>query len=378
MKILGINISHDTSVAGVTDGHIDFVHDEARFRRAKYWDPGKMTEDDNGLLCIERHNLRDNDHVIYASFDRRVLEFEFDKEKLVFDRLKAEEFCKDVSAMQLTRHRLDSLQEKYKDEGFIYKEKDNGDEEIIARLDDQLGIDQHVFMPEHHLYHAECVYNLSPWKDEECIAIVWDGGGCQPYWDTHPGFQEMETIYHCVPGKEPKKVWQRLSNSRMLSELGWEWPNHTFDCLWCYEDQVQEKDGIELVFSSKPSSGMNFSHMSLAFGCDEEGRAAGKVMGMASYGRTSPNVFNQYSVAQKCEEEALTNSLNIINKAKELIPNTNKILLSGGYSLNCTNNYKYLEANPDYEFFVDPIPHDGGTALGACIWLQRNLEEDAK
>jgi predicted NodU family carbamoyl transferase len=48
--------------------------------------------------------------------------------------------------------------------------------------------------------------------------------------------------------------------------------------------------------------------------------------------------------------------------------------LSGGYSLNCTNNYKYLDAFPDHQFFVDPIPHDGGTGAGAAIWFERMLK----
>ena len=43
--------------------------------------------------------------------------------------------------------------------------------------------------------------------------------------------------------------------------------------------------------------------------------------------------------------------------------------------MNCTNNYKYLEAYPDYQFFVDPIPHDGGTAVGAALWLNEKVNE---
>jgi len=50
--------------------------------------------------------------------------------------------------------------------------------------------------------------------------------------------------------------------------------------------------------------------------------------------------------------------------------------LSGGYSLNCTNNYKYLQAFPEYQFFVDPIPHDGGTAVGAALEEWRKLNAD--
>ena len=30
------------------------------------------------------------------------------------------------------------------------------------------------------------------------------------------------------------------------------------------------------------------------------------------------------------------------------------VVLSGGYSLNCVNNYHYVKEFPDYNFFVDP------------------------
>ena len=38
-----------------------------------------------------------------------------------------------------------------------------------------------------------------------------------------------------------------------------------------------------------------------------------------------------------------------------------------------TNNYKYLEAFPEHQFFVDQIPHDGGTAVGAAVDYWRDL-----
>ena len=45
--------------------------------------------------------------------------------------------------------------------------------------------------------------------------------------------------------------------------------------------------------------------------------------------------------------------------------------MSGGYFLNCSNNFKYVEKYPDLNFFIDPIPHDAGTAIGAAIYYDR-------
>ena len=45
-------------------------------------------------------------------------------------------------------------------------------------------------------------------------------------------------------------------------------------------------------------------------------------------------------------------------------------MTKGGYFLNCSNNFKYVKQFPNLNFFVDPVPHDGGTAIGACIYYE--------
>ena len=49
-------------------------------------------------------------------------------------------------------------------------------------------------------------------------------------------------------------------------------------------------------------------------------------------------------------------------------------MLSGGYALNCVNNYRYLDRFPKHNFFVDPNPGDNGTSTGAAIWLYYYLK----
>jgi predicted NodU family carbamoyl transferase len=49
------------------------------------------------------------------------------------------------------------------------------------------------------------------------------------------------------------------------------------------------------------------------------------------------------------------------------------IILSGGYHLNCSNNFKLVKLFPKYNFFVDPICHDGGTAVGAALYYENYL-----
>ena len=57
MKIVGINHSHDTSVAVVVDGQVQSVFEEERSRRHKHWTPSDDYHEDMGLLCIEHYGV---------------------------------------------------------------------------------------------------------------------------------------------------------------------------------------------------------------------------------------------------------------------------------------------------------------------------------
>ena len=38
--------------------------------------------------------------------------------------------------------------------------------------------------------------------------------------------------------------------------------------------------------------------------------------------------------------------------------------------MNCLNNFKLVKKYPKLNFFVDPIAHDGGTAIGAALYYE--------
>lgn len=357
MKILGINISHDPSIAQITDDQIDFVHDEPRFRRNKWWTP---QPNDCQFLSIPRTVTERPDHVVIATFDRRQVELYTDKDTQ-FDRSVGDsvmEFCSDHV---MTRENIETLHDMH--EGIGMGEDTKGDTAIAEEITEEQLEGEFSLEYQHHLYHAYCGHALSPWKDEPVIAIVWDGGGAQTHYETHPNFQEMETIYRCEPATMPLLQWQRLSNHRFCDALSSAFPNMPWDMAFTTKSETIHNT----VFDSRPSMGMNFSMLSKHFGADPEGRGAGKIMGMASYGRNLFAGYNNFDVAQRLELESYDYSVGIIRDAIEKNPDISKIVLSGGFSLNCTNNYKYLSEFPDHEFFVDPVPHDGGTALGACL-----------
>jgi predicted NodU family carbamoyl transferase len=389
--ILGVNTSHDTAVAVVEDGIVKHVYEEERSRRSKYWSPSEDNNGDEpyeelGLVCIEHKQLHSPDYLAFASFDRRDFKVNV-TDKVKHDRELQQALIKDISSQQLSYEHLVSIQSEYGSSVFQKNtRKEDEDEYINKSISQQVqpkntGVE---FKPEHHYFHAVCGSHLSPY--EEAICITWDGGGWNTYFEDWPGYQEIECIWH-YKNEEVTPLYKRYSNHRFLSDLrnemnmgGW-----GEDPLMCMNDETYDYDGVESVFSSLPSMGMNFSNMSYALGCDEMGRAAGKVMGMASYGTLQPdgsmgNIWNKHTTANKLEHDSLDHAQTVIQKALDLVPNCKNIVLSGGFSLNCTNNAKYLKLFPDVQFFVDPIPHDGGTAVGAALDMHRSIlkgEENA-
>lgn len=381
--VLGVNTSHDTSVAVISDGEVKAVYEEERSRRSKYWSPvedsnGDTPYDELGLLCIDHKQLHSPDYLAFASFDRR--DFNIDiHDRVSRDRLLQQEIVDEFSKCQLSRGRINEIQEMFGQSVFkknkVLTEEDDLINDAIARqvYGGQEKFD-YDFQREHHYFHAVCASHLSPY--DESLVITWDGGGFNSHFETWPGYQEVECIWH-HKGDSITPLWKRYSNHRLANDLSMRlFGQFGENCCECYDEEEYELDGVPSVFTSMPSMGMNFSNMSYALGADFKGRAAGKVMGMASYSKMQDKVWTKHSVAQRLEHDSYEHSCGIIQNAINRLPNVKNIVLSGGYSLNCTNNYKYLQTFPEHQFFVDPIPHDGGTAVGCALDYWRKLNAD--
>lgn len=75
---------------------------------------------------------------------------------------------------------------------------------------------------------------------------------------------------------------------------------------------------------------------------------------------------------QKASEERV---FNLIRKTIELT-GKKKIVIAGGFGLNCVANYEYLKEFPDVEFYNEPISHDGGNVIGICQYIYRTVSQD--
>lgn len=371
MKILGINISHHSSSCLLEDGNILYFLEEERISRIKehcYLFNGETAFFINKLKSYTNHV----DYVILSSFGREV----------GGGSEKYDQYDQDPD-----KYLVDKITTQIKDSGIT--------------------IGEVVFHKhEHHLYHASNAFYGSGFDDAVCL--VMDGGGAL-YNDENdkisslierknPKFREIETYYEFSYDQPPKILHKHYS----LEDD--------------YDNPFVYKDGNN-VFSTTRSNGGLFNILGSILGF-ESGKDAGKVMGLSSYaikepadsGRwyehvnwfiekdgewiTSPEVkmsnfekfckFKRFKfdeenlklkakLAKKLQDETLKHTNKLIEKALSLT-NSKNIVLSGGYSLNCVNNFKYLDSLPsDVNFFIDPISNDAGTAMGAAKYLWYKL-----
>jgi carbamoyltransferase len=300
--ILGINISHSTSICQITDGKIDFYYDEGRVRRVKkvYLEIDSKPE----LECIKKYvDTNKLDNVIFASY------------------------------------------------GSIKTNKIDKDKFLILKNFKILNKEKVVFYKKHHhIYHAFCGFYFSGFN--EAIVVVMDGGGAIPL-DQYPSYREIESVYYLNKFTHTK-LYSHLSNQTKIAS----------------QSSSLVLNDVEYEISLKKSSGTKFSELTsklnLGFGND-----SGKTMGLAAYGNLEGN--RPQDLARQLQEETKKHTIKLIKKAVSYNDCKN-IILSGGYALNCTNNYEYLKEFPNHNFFIDPISHDGGTALGAALYLDRMLK----
>ena len=313
MKVLGINTSHNPSICQLTDGKINFHLDETRVRRDKYFMP---RENDCFYHSIDKLKDKNFDGVVVASYDRRF-----------------------------------SLNNK--------EQSLESDKIILKSLQEQLPNCPFYFQKEHHLYHALAAHTYS--KNKESLVIVMDGGGAQLF----PTYKEMESIY--LMNESVLKLYSRHSNIRTQKVL----PDTHM------QDMFFKIDETDYELNSEESSGYSFCDMSGKLGMLP--MSEGKVMGMSAYGHHNQGYVEEEELLSPADK-ALRLQNKTFNDTIELIKHAitysdcKNIVLSGGYALNCVNNYRYLDEFPKHNFFVDPNPGDSGTSTGAAIWLYHYLK----
>lgn len=352
MNIVGVNISHDTSVCLMQDGKIIFYLEEERLCRIKHYVITEASPKNVKTLNKIKNFIKEIDYLIITTLRRNV-------------------HLRDVQIAENVVNQLIEIGLKVN--------------KVILSLED------------HHLFHAHNSFYLS--GVESAVAIVADGSGSYSNLfpnENGPPYREIESIYE-FNNNQYKMLFKHCSSFNIMG-----------GDKFFYKTIEDNK----IVLSNTLGCGQLFRDVSINMLKLSE-LEAGKTMGISSYGVLNNNKtewFNKYednfffdydffglllqskmhetasrnkiygstsfqeqaNFAKKLQHETKEYTIRLIQKAINLTDAKN-VVLSGGYFQNCVNNYAYLKAFPNINFYVDPICYDGGTAIGACFYVWYNI-----
>ena len=272
---------------------------------------------------------------------------------------------------------------------------------------------------QHHKIHAACAFYRSGF--DEAVAVVVDGCG---------SVVEREFTFDKKFRKEDSSrhgMWEveSIIDCAYPAEF-----NHLYKHFGCAEPLLAQKERVnsdELkygengnVFKSlcTRNAGITKVYEAVTKYCGFQEIEAGKTMGLFPYGKPNnkiPKLFsdvgdlplsdanvvvpfyprgamindqlfeeldasdnfieedvtllqNRRDLAYAVQKETQDQVLNLILNAVEM-SGKKKVVLSGGYALNCVANYHYLTTlnEKGIELYVEPVSSDAGTAMGVAL-----------
>ena len=351
MNVLAINPGHNGSAALVVDGELKFYIEEERLSRSKY--------DGNPFAGM----------------------------------MEALKYGVDILVLGGTSSELPKLPWTGEDPYSGFLRKFNPDLKVINAGN------------AHHIGHAAGAFYNSGF--EQAVAVVVDGSGSRRELQLNENFTNL--------GFETESLWNCDYDINGIANLYTSYGGN-YDTLRVTDTNLDMDSAITLVKAYEAVSEY------LGFGFIE----AGKTMGLAPYGKEDdkiPNLFvngrgskdvfiPQYPAGAFVDHERYpylklkddpklwhTDPSKVTDAAKNLawavqkntqelvgdliqkavdMTDRKNVVIAGGYGLNCVANYYYKERFPDLNIFVDPISHDGGTAIGLAkfFWYNEGKCED--
>jgi carbamoyltransferase len=265
----------------------------------------------------------------------------------------------------------------------------------------------------HHKLHAACAFYRSGFS--EAAALIVDGAGTflplNVNGESVTGW-ETESIYDCSYPNNFTTVYKHIglrgpNPGAFISNFdstSYDEPNMSHEAL------ITDRAGITKVYEAVTEY------------CGWSSIEAGKTMGLFPYGKPNNNIpklfddstifplanrnlivptypngakvnamlfselmsangeditqlDNRRDLAYACQTQTQEQVVRLIRMASEKTGHK-KVVISGGYGLNCVANYYYLDQLKDdgIEIYVEPISNDAGTAIGAALMFYKGID----
>lgn len=269
----------------------------------------------------------------------------------------------------------------------------------------------------HHKLHVACAFYRSGFED--AVAVIVDGAGTfYPFSinDQQTWFWEVESIVDCAYPAEFKTLRKHYGTRDPIpAALIKDFSSSSLGEEGTHEAWITDRAGIVKVYEAVTEF------------CGFSAIEAGKTMGLFPYGKANPdipplfddsglepfsnrnlivpkypmsgtvnqNMFkaleenpsepesdvtlmqNRRDMAYAVQTQTQEQVLRIIKMAVEK-SGKKRVVMSGGYGLNCVANYYYLNElrKEGIEFYVEPISNDAGTAMGAALTIWHSMMND--
>jgi len=276
----------------------------------------------------------------------------------------------------------------------------------------------------HHKLHAACAFYRSGF--DKAVALIVDGAGTFLEFNITNTYNqqeatlcfETESIIDCSYPNKFKTLYKHIGvRGPMISSHQDDFSSHMYD----------EPEGSTHELHITENAGITKAYEAVTQYCGFQFIEAGKTMGLFPYGKPNkkvPKIFrddgalsiadrqviipaypngahvnhnmfeylapgetgwnvdvtehdNRRNMAYAIQTESQEEVVKLIRKSVKM-SGKKKVVISGGYGLNCVANYHYLGALKDegIEIYVEPVSNDAGTAMGAALYFYRKLTKD--
>jgi len=334
MNILGITPGHNSSVALIKDGEVEFFLEEDRLSKFKY--------DNNPLRSI--YYLLEKHHI----------------DEIVISGITEDTIPK-------------AWKGEWQDIYSILVKKFNP--KVLTTL----------MCHQHHLTHAASTFYNSGF--EKSIIIVIDHSGSITKFETPQknliDVQEVETIFEASYPNKFKTLYQSL---------------FSFNPYRFSNENLKISDALNITRCYQVVTkylGFNSMEAGKTMGLASYGNPNNNLPKLFKYERGNRELFYRQDGQEYLNFKRTPNeitqfgkdlSYNIQNESQTLLGdlvqkglNKSKIknvCIAGGYGLNCVANYYLLKRFPNINFYHEPLANDAGNSLGAALYRWHQLTQD--
>ncbi len=345
MYILGVSaLYHDAAAALIQDGEIIAAAQEERFTRIKH-DPSIPKHAIAYCLREGKIEAEDLQAVVY-----------YDNPLLTMGRFVQNLRYAGVDSKDLLELSFESLVSK---KMWIHK--------LLAESMGRLGIDDKLYVTEHHISHASSAFFPSPFQ--KAVIITLDGVG--EYATTTIGYGEDNHV----------KIWQEIDYPHSLGLL---YSAFTYFCgfkvnsgdyklmgLAPYGEPVYYQLIKEKLIDIKQDGSyrLNLEYFDFQYGRAMTNEKFAKLFGgdrRQPESIITKREMNMAASVQKIVEEIL---VRMARHAKEMIgEGIENLVLAGGVALNCVANGVLSRQKIFKNIWVQPAAGDAGGAVGAAMF----------